>query len=135
MNCEKSLIFMASSIKSPASPLKLQPKFPTQNNLTVPCNPHQFTPNFQLSSKNIKFVGFKVKNTFMQIRARSNSPKMEDLPEIKNNELVENEKNDKNVIRKKMANFCKELQYLQKNDQFNRKGFDICLQILEMSEY
>lgn len=144
MKCEESLIFMPGTIKSPNSNLKMSPKFCTQNNLTLPFHPQPPSPSFQLSSKikesPIKFIGFKVKNTIMQIRARSNSPKMEDLPEIKNNNEMDNEDNknsesiektEKAEVSRRITNFCKELQYLQKNELYNKKGFDICFQIFE----
>lgn len=115
--------------KSPIDPTKQITQYQTLSNLTLlkPLNNKS-----TLVDPSIKYVRFKVKKNVWQERARSNSPKGEEGNEKRatDGERKETQKLETKESAKK-SDLNKELNYLSKNNIFNRKGFELCFQIFE----
>ena len=115
--------------KPPLETTKQITQYQTLTNLTLlkPLNNKS-----TLIDPSIKYVRFKVKKNLWQERARSNSPKLEEGNEKKANDLEKKEtpkSENKEYLKKNDLN--KELNYLNKNNIFNRKGFELCFQIFD----
>ena len=128
------------STNSPKISPKFLPNIPTNASSQLKPlhgNSHALMENMESP---IKFVRFILKKNLMP-KARSNSPK-EDVFYEKNTEDLETEenKNQENKCEfqkraKKFDKIGKEFEYLCKNEINNRKGFKICLEIIENKRY
>ena len=147
MSSEEGLIFSTDFNNKPLtiSP-KILPRFLQYPYIPMNASP-QLKPlhgNSHALMKNmespIKFFRFKLTKHLMP-RARSNSPKEDDLFEKKTEEIeIEENKNQENKCEfkenaKKIDKIGKELEYLCKNEINNRKGFEICMEIIENKRY
>jgi len=110
------------------------------NNTVSPHSPKALMNPIINSGNNIKYVRFKVNKTIEEMRARSTTPKGDELSpkkckfrdcEKESSKKQEQLRNEFQEAQDKIKKLFLDLKFLVKNEIYTKKGSEVCLQIID----